>query len=364
MIRYTQGNLLEAPVEALVNTVNEVGVMGKGIALMFKEAFPDNTRIYEAACRDKEVQVGRVLVTANPVLFGPRWIINFPTKKHWRHPSQIEWIRSGLLDLARVIRELKIRSVALPPLGCGNGGLQWSLVRREIVAALSDIADVDVVVYEPTDVYQNAPKRSGLEGLTPARALILEMIRQYSALGLDCTHLEVQKLAWFVCRALRHFGLQDPLDLKFGANRFGPYSDRLKHLLDGLDGSYLHCEKRLSDAGPKGLIWLEETKSDALKQYVAGSNLAEFAPAIERVGAIIDGFQSPLGMELLATLDWLMVNEGIEESIEGVRDGLRKWPGGKLAASRKMKLFDDRLISLGLTRLREQAVRLGDGCAD
>lgn len=126
MIRYTQGNLLDVSAEALVNTVNEVGVMGKGIALMFREAFPENMSAYEQACKRNEVQVGRMFVTENRALTGPKWIINFPTKKHWRHPSRMEWIREGLKDLVRVLQEKQIRSVALPPLGCGNGGLEWS----------------------------------------------------------------------------------------------------------------------------------------------------------------------------------------------------------------------------------------------
>ncbi len=148
MIRYTQGNLLEAPAEALVNTVNEVGVMGKGIALMFREAFPENTRAYEAACKAGEVHVGRMLVTRNQALIGPRWIINFPTKRHWRNPSQLDWIRDGLKDLVRVVRENGIRSVALPPLGCGAGGLDWSQVRQEIEAALAELGNVNVLIFE------------------------------------------------------------------------------------------------------------------------------------------------------------------------------------------------------------------------
>lgn len=150
MIHFTQGNLLEAPVEALINTVNEVGVMGKGLALMFREAFPENMRAYAAACQAEEVRVGRMFVTRNNTLVGPRWIISFPTKKHWRNPSKLEWVQEGLTDLVRVIRENGIRSIAVPPLGCGNGGLDWSRVRIEVEAALSELDDVEVIVFEPT----------------------------------------------------------------------------------------------------------------------------------------------------------------------------------------------------------------------
>src|SRR5437868_4099508 len=122
MIRYTSGNLLDASAEALVNTVNEVGVMGKGIALMFKDAYPGPAKDYEAAAKENRIHVGRMFVSMNPSILGPKWIIHFPTKRHWRNPSKLEWIREGLSDLVRVVRDQQIRSIALPPLGCGNGG--------------------------------------------------------------------------------------------------------------------------------------------------------------------------------------------------------------------------------------------------
>ncbi len=268
MIHYHQGNLLDAEAEALVNTVNTVGVMGKGIALMFKERFPDNFRRYAEACKRGEVEIGKMFVTELSGLVGPRWIINFPTKKHWRHPSKMEWIRDGLIDLARVIRAKHIRSIAIPPLGCGNGGLEWSQVRQAIVLALGDLEDVDIIVFTPTSEYQNAPKRSGVEELTLARALIAELVRRYSVLGLECTNLEVQKLGWFLMRVILKRQLTDPLALNYTANKFGPYADNLRHLLNGLDGSYLHCEKRLSDAGPSDLIWFEDSKRSTVEAFL------------------------------------------------------------------------------------------------
>src|SRR5689334_11633625 len=202
MSRFTQGNLLDPDVDAVVNTVNTVGVMGKGIALMFKEKFPENYNAYAAACKRGEVRIGRMFVAASSELSGPRWLINFPTKKHWRHPSKLEWVIDGLKDLREVIADRGIRSVAVPPLGSGNGGLDWSEVRPEIEKALGDLAGVDVVVYEPTAKYQNVAKGKGVEKLTPPRALIAEMIRRYELLGLDCSILEVQKLAWVLTRVL------------------------------------------------------------------------------------------------------------------------------------------------------------------
>ncbi|HEX7706704.1 MAG TPA: macro domain-containing protein, partial [Thermoanaerobaculia bacterium] len=217
MIRYVTGNLLDAGTEAVVNTVNTVGVMGKGVALMFKEAYPENFRRYAAAVAEGEVQTGKMFVSESAALHGPKWIINFPTKQHWRGKSRMEWIENGLDDLVRVIRENTIRSIAIPPLGCGQGGLDWRDVRPLIEEKLGAIENVDVVVYEPTAAYQNVTKQGGVEKLTPARALIAEMIRRYWILGIECTLLEVQKLAYFLEREIEFAGQPNPLRLQFKA---------------------------------------------------------------------------------------------------------------------------------------------------
>lgn len=354
MIDYTEGNLLEDTAEAIVNTVNEVGVMGKGIALMFREAFPENTKAYELACKAGNVRVGTMFVTRERDLTGQRWIINFPTKKHWRNPSKIEWIRDGLKDLVRVIRENSIRSVAVPPLGCGNGGLEWSQVRREMEAAFAEIPNVHITIYAPVATYQNAAKRDGVEALTPARALIAEMVRRYSIIGLDCTNLEVQKIAWFLSRSFRKLNSPDPMSLRFIANKFGPYADNLRHLLNGLDGSYLHCEKRLADASPLDLIKFEDSQRDRVAEYLKSDpDAMQFVPALELTANVIDGFESPLGMELLATVDWLLTEGGCEPNLASVRAGLDAWPGGDASAvRRKKKIFDDRLLEMAIKRLQ------------
>lgn len=351
-MRFTKGNLLDADVEAVVNTVNTVGVMGKGIALMFKERFPENFAAYATACKAGEVRLGEMFVTRSVELQGPRWIINFPTKGHWRQRAKLESVRDGLVALHEVIQKNQIRSIAIPPLGCGNGGLDWHVVRPLIETALSDLQDVDVVIYEPTATYQNVAKKSGVEKLTPARALIAEMVRRYWVLGIECTLLETHELAWFVERTIKRMGLSNPLELRFKAGRYGPYADRLTHLLDGLDGSYLHCDKRLADAGPFDTIWFDDSKRDKIAAYLNSREARMYAPAIESTDALIDGFQSPLGLEALATVDWLIVCEGAEPTVEGIKAGIRNWPAGEAAALRKEGLFTDRLLELALDRLR------------
>ena len=351
MIEFARGNLLDSKAEALVNTVNTVGVMGKGVALMFKEAYPENFKAYEAACKKKEVRVGHMFVTERHALIGPKWIINFPTKQHWRGDSKMEWIESGLKDLKRVIAEKKIRSIAIPPLGSGNGGLNWPDVRPKIEAALGALNDVSVIVYEPADQYQNVSKRAGVEKLTPARALVAELVRRYWILGIECSLLEIQKLAYFLERSIEKLELENPLDLRFQADKYGPYAPRLTHLLNGLDGSYLHCGKRIGDAGPFDVIWFEDAKRDKIAAYLGSGDAKAFLPALEATATLIDGFESPLGMELLATIDWLIQNDGVAADRESIKTALKTWTGGEDSAARKLKLFEDRLVDLAVERL-------------
>jgi O-acetyl-ADP-ribose deacetylase (regulator of RNase III) len=354
MIRYTSGNLLEAKAEALVNTVNTVGVMGKGIALMFREAFEDNFHAYAAACKRGEVQVGRMFVTERHAVLGPRWIINFPTKQDWRSKTRLQWIVDGLVDLRRVVVDNNIRSIAVPPLGCGNGGLDWAEVKPVIESALGDLDDIEVHVFEPTRAYQNVAKRAGVEKLTPARALIAELVRRYWVLGIECSLLEVQKLAWLLQRQVRLLGLDDPLHLHFKPHKYGPYAQDLQHLLNSLDGSYLHCEKRLADAGPLDTIWFDEGRRAHVNTYLRGGEARPYEPALEQTGEMIDGFQSPLGMELLATVDWLLSENHVDADVASVRSALARWPGGTSAGQRKLALFDERMIGLALDRLTAQ----------
>ena len=149
MIRFKAGDILAEDVEALVNTVNCVGVMGRGVALQFKKAFPENFRAYAEACKRGEVRPGHMFVFETRALTNPRYIVNFPTKRHWRGNSRIEDIEAGLADLARTIRERDIRSIAVPPLGSGLGGLRWKAVRRHIEDALRGFDNVEIVVFEP-----------------------------------------------------------------------------------------------------------------------------------------------------------------------------------------------------------------------
>ena len=342
MITYTTGNLLDSSAEALINTVNTVGVMGKGIALMFKERFPNNMQAYAKACKAKQVVTGKMFVTQTNELMGPRWIINFPTKQHWKTPSKMEWIDEGLQDLRHFIVSNNVRSVAIPPLGAGNGGLEWQQVKPRIEAALGDLADVDVIIYEPTAQYQNISVKAGVKNLTPARALIAELVRRYWILGMDCSLLEIQKLAWFLQRIIERQGLKNELKLQFIANYY--------HLLNALDGSYLKADKRIPDCDPLDVIWFNDAEKKTVTTYL-NSEAKPYLPALEWATQLIDGFESPYGMELLSTVDWLLFKGGYEPTLESIKSGIANWPAGKDWAQRKMALFDDQNIQFALNRL-------------
>lgn len=149
MIRIVQGDLLAADAEALVNAVNCVGVMGKGLALQFKQTFPDNFKTYQKACKAGDVKPGTMLIVATNEKINPKYIINFPTKRHWKEQSRIEDIKSGLESLVKDVEILKMASIAIPPLGCGLGGLNWIEVKPLIEEAFSTLAAVDVLLFEP-----------------------------------------------------------------------------------------------------------------------------------------------------------------------------------------------------------------------
>jgi O-acetyl-ADP-ribose deacetylase (regulator of RNase III) len=190
------GNLLAADVDALVNTVNTVGVMGKGIALQFKNAYPANFKAYARACKAEGVQLGDMFVFDTGALTGPRWIINFPTKGHWRSNSRLSDVEDGLDSLRATIEELRIKTIAIPPLGCGNGGLDWSEVRPLIEKKLDGL-DVQVHIYGPAGAPAAADMVVATERkpLSPGKAALVALVARYSAMALGASLIEIQKLA-------------------------------------------------------------------------------------------------------------------------------------------------------------------------
>ena len=296
MIEFKQGNLLEEKAEALVNTVNCVGVMGKGIALQFKRAYPENFREYEKACKAKQVQPGKMFTFPTGNLFNPKYIINFPTKRHWKGKSKIEDVSQGLMALVAEVQHLEITSIAIPPLGCGNGGLDWNLVKPMIESAFAQLPNIRVIIYEPSGApsAESMPVAIDLPNMTRARALFISVLEAYGILGYELTKLEVQKLAYFLQQA------GEPLKLKYTKHIYGPYANNLNHVLKNIEGHYI---RGYGDGTGKGEIHVLPEGRTAAQAFLETE--AEAQERLQRVSNLIDGFETPYGMELLATVHWV-----------------------------------------------------------
>lgn len=307
MIRFKTGDILAEDAEALVNTVNCVGIMGRGIALQFKKAFPENFLVYAEACERGEVRPGRMFVFKTRQLTNPRYIINFPTKRHWRGDSRIEDIHAGLKDLATVIRELNIRSVAVPPLGSGLGGLEWDDVRPRIEKALRGFSGLDIVVFEPRGAPE--PKRMvrshNVPRMTPGRAALVGLMDQYLRGLLDpfVTLLEVHKLMYFMQVA------GQPLKLKFTKALYGPYAENLRHVLNEVEGHFLSGYADGGDRPDKQLELVPGAVEDAARVLRRSPRVRE---RFERVTDLVDGFESAFGLELLSTVHWVLESDAPE----------------------------------------------------
>lgn len=339
-IKFLKGDLLRQEVDAIVNTVNCVGVMGKGIALQFKQKWPDNFRAYQAACKAEQVVPGKMFIFDSGGLVKPNFIVNFPTKRHWREKTRLSYIDAGLTDLVSQVKRLNIRSIALPPLGCGNGGLDWATVRPRIEAAFAQLPDVDVRLFapdgapDPQDMVINTKQPR----MTPGRAAVVKVIAIYREMGYMLSRLEIQKLAYF----LEFAGQQ--LNLRFTKNKYGPYSDVLRHVLEAMDGHYItgvgdHVSEAQIRIQPEALreadIFVEAAKDRALLDNV------------ERVAQLIDGFETPFGMELLATVHWVAANDRSIDTVNAAVIAVQSWN------DRKKSLFTEQHVRLAWDRLTQ-----------
>ncbi len=335
MMEFKAGDILQANAEALVNTVNCVGVMGRGIALQFKNKFPDNFKAYAAACERGEIQPGRMFVFETGWVTGPKYIINFPTKRHWRGKSRIEDIETGLDALRDVLREKHIRSVAIPPLGSGLGGLDWSKVRPRIEQALRPLGDVQITVYEPRPeiTERTAASSTPPPTMTPGRAALLGLMQRYLSGLLDpfVTLLEVHKLMYLLQVA------GEPLKLNFTQDIYGPYAENLRHVLRRVEGHYVTGFTDNGDSPSKELQLVPGAGEDA--QRVLEHNPAT-EQRIQRVADLVDGFETPFGLELLSTVLWVAQQKQTQEIGEVV--------AGTYAWGERKRQFTERQIRLAL----------------
>ncbi len=340
MIEITRGNILKADADALVNTVNTVGHMGKGIALQFKKAFPANYDAYRKVCDAKELQPGNMFVYETNSMLNPKYIINFPTKRHWRGKSRMSDIEAGLKALVQEVRERGIQSIAIPPLGCGLGGLSWDEVKPRIENAFSELPEVTVLLFEPLGAPEakSMPIRTKRPHLTVARALFIKMMDQYSTLAYRMTLLEIQKMAYF----LQESG--EKLRLNYEEGVYGPYAHNLNKVLEILEGHFISGYG--DTQRPDVEIEILPGSVDEANEFLLDK--AESRDRLDKVSELIEGFETPYGMELLASVHWLAEHhepQAMDE--ESAISMLHAW------TERKRRMFRPDHVSIAWQRLIE-----------
>ena len=346
MITYTCGDIFSSNATAIVNTVNTEGIMGKGLALQFKKRFPDNFKAYEKACKDGHVSIGKMFIFTSNTLEGSRLIINFPTKKLWRNKSSLADISAGLSALVTDIKRLGITSIAIPPLGCGLGGLSWKDVKAEIEKAFASLPDVDVQVFEPLNTSNPAPVSAlPTKPLTPAKATVLTTFEHYMELAVatNLTFVEAHKL----CYLLQVNGVD--LKLRFAPWRYGPYAKNLKFVLSDMEGIWI---RGFRDGTAKAFDSFEVLpKAQEARSVTLNSNLNNVYKKIDK---LIDGFESPLGLELLCTVHWLMIHDHIPPSLASITESITNWCHNQNGwGDRKRALFKPNHIEMAINRIQE-----------
>ncbi len=338
MIKYIKGNILDSSAQALVNTVNTMGVMGKGIALQFKKAYPNNYRSYEKACKANEIKVGKMFVSIDTnTISGERIIINFPTKTSWKKPSEYKYIEDGLENLVEVINNEKIKSIAIPPLGAGNGGLNWEKVKKIIEQKLVDL-DTEIYVYEPTLQIQEHLIKERVK-LTDARALLLYVLYDLVRNGEYVSEFSSEKVCYF----LQKFGAKKYFKLEFEPNFYGPYSGKVRFVLNAINGSYL---MGYSDMNKKPFepLTLVSNAYDTVKNHIESDN--ELLEIANRTNVFLSGFYSDFALELLSSIDYISTKENTFDK-QTISRGLEKW------SDRKRTLFSNpKYLEISLRHLQ------------
>jgi O-acetyl-ADP-ribose deacetylase (regulator of RNase III) len=341
MIEFHTGDLLKTGAEALVNPVNCLGVMGRGLAAQFKRDFPENFLAYKSACDRGELRPGSMFVFETGPLKSPRFVINFPTKRHWRGKSRLEDIDAGLAALVRELRQRGIRSIAVPPLGCGLGGLNWRDVKPRIERAFSELPEVNLFAFEPSpEGGGRSLNRSGRPPeMTEGRAILIRLMDRYLAGLMDpfITLLEIHKLLYFAQEA------GQPLRLRYSKAPFGPYAENLRHVLAAIEGHFVVGYRDGGDAPEKRL----EVLPGAVEASVAFlDGCPDSLDRSRRVARLAEGYETPFGMELLSTVHWVAARER-PSSVDDVEAGVYRW-------GERKRRFSPEQIRVALMQLDRQ----------
>ena len=331
MIKYITGNILESNAQALINTVNTVGVMGKGIALQFKKAYLSNFKAYAEACKRKEIDVGKLFVTRDSNLIsGEKIIINFPTKRDWRKPSEYSYIENGLNDLVKIIEKEQIKSVAIPPLGAGSGGLEWEKVKKIIEQKLSYLK-LEIFIYEPTVQIKEHLKKERVK-LTDARALLLYVLYDLVKNGEYVSEFSSEKICYF----LQRFGAKKYFKLTYEPNFYGPYSGKVRFVLNILNGSYIMGFSDMNKK-PFELLTIVADGYDSVKNHIQDKQ--ELLAIAKKTMDFLNGFYSDFALELLSSVDYITSkNQTFEKKV--ISRELEKWSNRKRSMFSNSKYID------------------------
>jgi O-acetyl-ADP-ribose deacetylase (regulator of RNase III) len=347
MIKVFEGDMMQSEAEALVNTVNTVGVMGKGIALQFKEAFPFNNKEYIRACKSKELEIGKLLTVWDENLeLGRKLIINFPTKEHWRNPSKYEFIEKGLIALRELLLKEKIKSIAIPPLGSGNGGLDWNKVKPMIEKALNGLETI-IMIYEPNAaikaILQEQDSKKEIK-LTPARASLLYALFAFESMGEYSSLFAANKLAYFLQRK------GQKLNLDFKAHHYGPYAIGVEKVLYHMNGVYLKGMEQ-GNTKPFEPLQLNYAKWNDIDHYINNDLSYEDAHRVKSLIQFLAGYTSELSLEILATVDFIIA-ENPHFKIDDVINAISKWN------KRKKESFKPELVKVSFDYLKNYSSHL------
>lgn len=318
MIKFTSGNILESTSKALVNTVNCEGYMGKGIAYQFKLKFPKNNDVYVDACRKGEFRPGDILVHSE----SDKIIVNFPTKDTWRRKSEYDYITSGLKRLVEVIKEQDIKSISIPPLGCGNGGLDWERVKQLLVEYMTPISDdCEVTIYEPFQGSGNFRKQKPKSAPKINTSHLMLMMLKLKLKRFN--KLRIQKAAYLI----NVFSGQDYF--KFSKNHFGPHAYSVDILSRDIKEFQSHHNITTGEALERSLQTLVSEKTL--------TKLDNFIPFLEKSADVVNSFDDDRQLELFSTVIYLLQNHR-ELSVEQLIDEVHEWN------EHKKKTFDDYVI--------------------
>ncbi|MDZ8053868.1 MAG: macro domain-containing protein [Aulosira sp. ZfuVER01] len=301
MFKFTVGDILESTTECLVNTVNCEGYMGKGIAYQFKLRFPENNKEYIKACRNKSLKIGTIHYFCEQ----GKLIINFPTKDKWRQKSKIDYIHQGLTELVKLIPILNIKSIAIPPLGCGNGGLNWTDVKPIVIKYLTPISDsIEILIYEPSQYY--TAKTTEAPKLNASHLVLMNFKSKLHKFN----KLRLQKTGYFMNIFL------DKAYFKFSKNNYGPYA----HSIDILSKDIKEFQDFYS-VNTEEALRLAQTMliSESVEQ-----KLKSLSRAIDEATVFVNEIDNDEDLELLSTICYLLEDEQ-ELTVQDIGRKIKEW---------------------------------------